>query len=441
MKTSVKTDVLEEDNSNAIDPPLAPETPVQVVPLRARQVRIPKTFSALRHRNFQLYFGGQLISVAGTWMQIIAQGWLVYEISHSERMLGVVGFAAAIPALLVSPWGGVVVDRVPKRALIVITQASAMLLALILAVLAFTGVVQVWHVIALAAALGFVNAFDGPARQAFVVEMVGREDLTNAIALNSMMFNGARVIGPAVGGLLLATVGAGWCFLINGLSYVAVIAGLLAMRLPPHRPPRHTGSPWNALTSGLRYAFVHTELFALLLVALIFAVFGMSYSTVLPAFVDQVLGAGAAGFGVINAITGLGAVSGALVIARQGGRGRRGQWLFTACLAFPVVLLIFASTPVYVASLALSFGLGMAFMVQFTLINTLLQLQVADEMRGRVLSLYMLTFFGFAPFGNLAMGILAEHWGLSLAIAMSAVVAMLLSVCVYLLVPRLRRLP
>ncbi len=441
MKTSVKTETFEEDSLSAINPPLAPETPPQVVPLRARQVRTPKTFSALRHRNFQLYFGGQLISVAGTWMQTIAQGWLVYEISHSERMLGVVGFAAAIPALLVSPWGGVVVDRVPKRALIVITQASAMLLALILAILAFAGVVQVWHVIALAAALGFVNAFDGPARQAFVVEMVGREDLTNAIALNSMMFNGARVIGPAIGGILLATVGAGWCFLINGLTYVAVIAGLLAMRLPPHRPPRHTGSPWEALTSGLRYAFVHTELFALLLVALIFAVFGMSYSTVLPAFVDQVLGVGAAGFGVINAITGLGAVSGALVIARQGGRGRRGRWLFTACLAFPLVLLIFASTPLYVASLALSFGLGMAFMVQFTLINTLLQLQVADEMRGRVLSLYMLTFFGFAPFGNLAMGILAEHWGLSLAIAMSAVVAMLLSACVYLLVPRLRRLP
>ena len=204
-------------------------------------------FAALRHRNFQLYFGGQLISNAGTWMQVIAQGWLVYQISHSELALGVVGFASAIPSLLATPWGGVVVDRVPKRTLLILTQTGAMLLAFILAALAFTGLVQQWHIILLAAGLGLVNSFDSPGRQAFVVEMVGREDLPNAIALNSLMFNSARIVGPAIGGLLLAVVGAAWCFTINGISYLAVIAGLWAMELHPHGTTATAGITLEAI--------------------------------------------------------------------------------------------------------------------------------------------------------------------------------------------------
>jgi MFS family permease len=400
----------------------------------------PTTFRSLRHRNFQLYFGGQLISVAGTWMQVMAQAWLVYQISHSDLTLGIVGFASAIPALIVSPWGGVVVDRVPKRGLLIITQASAMLLALILAALAFTNSVQVWHVVALAAGLGLVNSFDGPARQAFVVEMVGREDLTNAIALNSMMFNSARVIGPAIGGLLLATVGPAWCFLINGLSYLAVIAGLWAMQLSAPRFRRALAAPLKELAGGLRYVWQHVEQFALLLMALIFAVFGMSYATVLPAFADQVLHSGATGYGLLNAATGLGAVIGAFIIARNGGGGRRGQLLVWASLAFPVVLFAFAFVTAFPVSLLLALGLGLLFMVQFTLINTLLQLRVADEMRGRVLSLYSLSFFGFAPFGNLATGSLAGYWGLSLTIGRSAIVALVLFVFVLGVVPGLRKL-
>ncbi len=438
---SARSDAARANGTRRLDPPLAPDTPPQVVPLRARQFRAPSTFRALRHRNFQLYFGGQLISIAGTWMQIIAQGWLVYQISHSELTLGIVGFASAIPALIVSPWGGVIVDRVPKRRLLVITQTCSMLLALILAALTFTGLVRVWHVVVLAAMLGLVNAIDGPGRQAFVVEMVGREDLTNAIALNSMVFNSGRVIGPALGGALLATVGSAWCFLINGLSFLAVIGGLVAMRMPPPPAQRATASPWQELTGGLRYVFKHTEQFALLLLALIFAVFGMSYSTLLPAFVDQVLHAGASGFGLVNAFTGFGAVAGAFVIARYGGQGQRGRWLTIAAFSFPILLSAFAFTANFPLSLALAFGLGVSFMLQFTLINTLLQLSVADEMRGRVLSLYMLTFFGFAPFGNLAIGNLAHNWGLSLTIALSAMVSLILSTSVLLLVPRLRRLP
>jgi MFS family permease len=399
------------------------------------------TFRSLRHRNFQLYFSGQLISVAGTWMQAVAQAWLVYEISHSDLTLGIVGFASAIPALIILPWGGVVVDQVPKRALLIVTQASAMLLALILAALAFTHTVQVWHVVALAAGLGVVNAFDAPARQAFVVEMVGREDLTNGIALNSMMFNSARVIGPAIGGLLLASLGAGWCFLLNGLSYLAVIAGLWAMQLAPQTTKRVVAAPLKELAGGLRYVWHQVELFALLLIALVYAVFGLSYSTVMPAFADQVLHAGATGYGLLNAATGLGAVAGALIIARTGGGGQRGRLLVLSSLAFPLILLAFANVGVFGVSLLLASALGLLFMIQFTLLNTMLQLRVADEMRGRVLSLYSLTFFGFAPFGNLGMGNLAEYWGLSFTISLSAGVALLLFCAILAAVPRLRSLP
>ncbi len=410
-------------------------------PLTPPPSRVPETFRALRHRNFQLYFGGQLVSVAGTWMQIIAQGWLVYRLTHSEWTLGVVGFASAIPALLVSPWGGVIVDRVSKRNLLVVAQAAAMLLAFIQAALSFTNQTEVWHVILLAVGLGFVNAFEAPARQAFTVEMVGREDLTNAIALSSMMFNGARIIGPALGGLLLATVGDGWCFLINGLSFLAVIGGLLAMRVTPPPPPPAKAAPWRELAAGLRYVFGHAEQFGLLLLATIYSVFGLSYATILPAFVDRVLHADAAAFGVINAVTGLGAVCGALFMARYGNGGQRGHWLFISCLVFPIALAAFAYTPAYLPSLGLAFILGLAFMIQFTCMNTLLQLHVSDLMRGRVMALYVLTFFGFLPFGNLAIGALSEAWGLSLTLALSAGVSLVLAGVVFLLVPRLRQLP
>jgi MFS family permease len=393
----------------------------------AKGKRAANTFVSLRHRNFQLYFGGQLVSVAGSWMQIVAQGWLVYEISHSEIALGLVGFAAAIPALLISPWGGVVVDRVPKRNLLVITQSTAMMLAFILSWLTFTGKVQVWHIILLAAGLGVFNAFDGPARQAFVVEMVGREDLPNAIAVNSMMFNSARIIGPALGGLLLAAFGAAWCFFINGLSFLAVIAGLLLMTLPKFEREVKFGSPWLQLRQGLIYVGKQSDLAGLILIALVFSFFGLSYSTLLPAFVDQVLHQGAASYGWINAATGIGAVAGAYFIARGGCFGRQGWWMVLANQVFPFVLALFAYLAWLPASLALAAGMGFGFMIQFTLINTLLQTRVSDAMRGRVMSLYTLTFFGLAPFGNLIIGWAAQNIGLSLTILLSAAITFILS--------------
>jgi MFS family permease len=399
------------------------------------------TFAALRHRNYQLYFGGQLISNAGTWMQVIAQGWLVYQLTHSDLALGIVGFAAAIPAVIVTPWGGVVVDRVPKRTLLILTQAGAMILAFILAVLTFTQEVQEWHIVLLAAALGLVNSFDAPARQAFVVEMVGREDLPNGIALNSLMFNSARVIGPAMGGLLLALVGAGWCFTINGLSFLAVILGLWAMQLSTRAPERSEESTLTQLVNGLRYVSGQSELGGLLLLSLVFSVFGVSYATVMPAFVEQVLRQGALVYGWVTAATGIGAVAGAIVIANRSGTDWRGKWLVASSLGFPVVLAIFSFVTYLPASLALAFGLGLGFMVQFAMLNTLLQTRVDDRLRGRVMALYSLTFFGFAPFGNLAVGALSERIGLSYAMGLFALISLVLSIWVLQKVPELRRLP
>ncbi len=423
-----------------IQPRRLPHLPPEVAPLRARQFRVPKTFSALRHRNFQLYVDGQLLSTMGTWMQMIAQGWLVYQLSRSELVLGIVGFAAAIPALLITPWGGVVVDTVSKRKLMVITQSCAMVLALILAALTFLDVVRVWHVAVLAVFLGVVHAFDGPARQAFVVEMVGRADLPNAIAINSMTFNTARIVGPAVGGFLLATVGADWCFLINGLSFLAVIAGLLAMRVPPPKPRAGHAAAWQQLRSGLAYAARTNEVAVLLLLTLNLSLFGITYSTVLPAFVDQVLNQGPAAFGAINMTSGVGAIAAAILIARYGDRGRRGRWLSRMALIYPLVLFLFAVNPIYPLALGLSALLGLGFMSQFTLINTLLQTQIVDEMRGRVMSLYTLTFFGLTPFGNLAIGALSEVWGLSPTLALSALIALLFAAAILYKMPHIRQL-
>ncbi|MGA7607865.1 MAG: MFS transporter [Anaerolineales bacterium] len=417
------------------------KTPIESSDGSKRIENASKTFAALRHRDFQLYFGGQLISNAGTWMQVIAQGWLVYQLTHSDLALGIVGFAAAVPALIVSPWGGVVVDLVPKRTLLIITQASAMLLAFILAVLSFTNVVQEWHIILLAGGIGLVNAFDGPGRQAFLVEMVGRDDLSNAIALNSLMGNGARVIGPALGGILLAVVGAAWCFTINGISFLAVIIGLWAMQVKPHQPLHLMESPWKQLISGIQYVSKQMDLGGLLLLASIFSIFGISYATVLPAFAEQVLHQGAAAYGWINTAIGAGAVAGAFMITNQHGRSWRGLWLVIAGIAFPIVLGAFAFMPIYSVSLILAFGLGVGFMVQFTMINTLLQTRVDDQLRGRVMALYTLTFFGFAPLGNLAIGALAQSIGLSDSILIFAVLSLALTLIVLRKIPLIKDLP
>ena len=406
----------------------------------AAPTRLPAGLVSFRHRNFRLWFGGQLISMSGTWMQIIAQGWLVYQISQSELVLGIYGFASAIPVLVVSPWAGVMADRIPRRRLLLFTQTAFMLSAFILAGLTLAGVVQVWHIVLLGVAQGFINAFDTPARLAFGLDLVGREDLPNSIALGATMFNGARVIGPAVGGYLLAALGAGWCFFVNGVSFLAVIGGLLLMRFPalPVRPG--AANPLGEILAGLRYVRGRRDILGILGLTITFGVVGMAYSSQLPAFVTSVLKADETGFGALNTAVGLGALAGGIILAQYGTRLPRARLVNITAFSYPLVLGAFAFIPGLVPAYPLAFLLGLGFLMLFNNFNSLLQLNTSNEMRGRVMSLYSLVFFGFSPFGSLIIGAVAERVPLPLTIGASAALTLLMALGVYAAVPELRKI-
>lgn len=401
---------------------------------------LPRAFSSFRHRNFRLWFFGQLISLVGSWMQIIAQGWLVYQLSRSELILGLYGFTTAVPSLLISPWAGVFADRVPRRTMLLFTQAAFMLSAFLLAGLTLAGRVQVWHIILLGVLQGMINAVETPARLAFGLDLVGREDLTNSIALNATMFNGARVIGPAIGGMLLAAVGAGWCFMINAVSFLAVIAGLLMMRLPPpvHRAAR--GNPFNEVLAGLAYVRKRQDILGILALTIIYGLLGTAYNAQLPAYATQVLGADETGYGVLNTAIGLGALTGGLILAQFSARLPRGRLVLVTALAYPLALGAFATVRSLNAALPFAYLLGLGFLMLFNNFNSLLQLNTSEEMRGRVMSLYGLVFFGFSPFGSLLIGALAERLTLPPTIALSAGLTLLLAAGVFLAAPAVRRL-
>jgi MFS family permease len=402
--------------------------------------RIPRTFVALGNRNYMLFFLGMLVSSAGTWMQIIAQGWLVYELTRSEWALGVVGFAAAIPAMLVSPWGGVLVDRISKRKILLATQLFAMVLAFVLAGLVLSGVVEVWHVIVLAALTGMVNSIDAPARQALTPDLVSdRSELPNAIALNAMIFNGARVVGPAFGGVLLVTVGAGWCFFFNGVSFLAVIISLLLMDLPETEKRTDKISPWAEMKSGATYIRHDKTILGIVILSTILCLFGVSYATVLPAYADKVLQGGESAYANLTALQGIGAVVGAILLATYANQVRRGWVVTAATIYFPLVLIGLAFTTNYWVALGLMFILGLGFISLFNQLNVILQLHVDNAMRGRVMSLYTLTFFGISPFGNLLIGAWSEWWGLTAALGISGAITLAGALLVHHFVPEIRK--
>ena len=420
------------------NPPETPDpSPTSSAP---RKINPPKVISSFRHRNYRLWFAGQLVSLVGTWMQIIAQGWLVYQISHSEFDLGLVGFAAAIPSLIISPWGGVATDRIPRRTLLVLTQTALMVMAFILALLSFANVVQVWHIIVLAALQGVVNAFDAPARLTFVFDMVGREDINNAIALNSTMFNGARIIGPALGGVLLGFIGARWCFLINGFSFLAVIAGLLLMTFPARELHPSKQNPFRQMLEGLQYVRGRRDILALLVLSLAFGFSGIAYSSQLPAFVDKVLHSSEASYGALNAATGVGAFAAGVLLAQLAAASPRGRMVTISAFVYPLFLLAFAFNTSLNLALILIFALGFFWLLLFNNINSLLQLNTSEEMRGRVMSLYSLVFFGFSPFGSLLIGAVAERIPLNLTIALSGVITLALTIVIFLFAPELKKL-
>jgi MFS family permease len=406
--------------------------------VRAAREERSSIWSSLRHRNFQLFFGGQLISLTGTWMQSVAQAWLVYRLTGSATLLGVVGFCGQIPVFLLAPLGGAAADRRNRHRILVATQTVAMILALVLAALTLTHRVQVYHVFILAAFLGLVNAFDIPARQAFVVEMVGKEDLTNAIALNSSMVNGARIVGPAIAGILVAWIGEGWCFFLNGASYIAVIAGLLMMKFAPAARVARKASAVADIVEGFRFVGGSPPVRALMLLLGLVSLTGMPYAVLMPVFADQILHRGSSGLGILMGASGFGAFLGAFSLAvRRGWRGL-GTWVAYASAGFGIALIAFAYSHWFWLSVLLLLPVGFSMMVEMASSNTLLQVMVPDELRGRVMAVYSMMFMGMAPIGALLAGSLAGRWGAPRTVAAGGAICALGAVVFRWRLPRLR---
>jgi MFS family permease len=357
------------------------------------------------------------VSLIGTWMQMVAQAWLIYRLTGSATLLGLSGFASQIPVFLLAPLGGVIADRVNRHRIVVATQAVMMVLALALAALTLSGRIEIWHIFAIAALLGVANAFDIPARQAFVVEMVGREDLVNAIALNSSMVNGARVVGPAVAGIVVAAVGEGWCFLLNGLSYVAVIGALLLMRLG-ERPRVVSGaSAWESVVEGFVYSWQTAPVRALLLLLGLVSLMGMPYAVLMPIFADQILGGGANAYGLLMSASGVGALAGAASLTvRRTVRGL-GRWVAVSAIGFGVSLIAFSFSRSLWLSAVVLVPAGFCMMLEMAASNTLIQSMIPDRLRGRVMSVYSMMFMGMAPMGALMAGALAGPLGAPATVA------------------------
>jgi MFS family permease len=401
---------------------------------------LKRTFAALKHRNYRLWFWGQMTSLFGTWMQTTAQGFLVYELTHSSAFLGYVGFASGIPSLLFTMYGGVVADRMSRRKLLLITQSAMMVLALILATLTFIGIVQPWHILLLACGLGLANAFDAPARLAFISEMVDREDLTNAVALNATMFNSAIVVGPAVAGIIYAAFGPGWCFTINGISFVAVIAALMAMRLQPNEQSAQRSSTFTALQEGISY--VRHQPIIRTLIGLIASVcmFGMALGTLLPAWSVKILHGNAATNGMLFSSRGVGSLIGALAIASLGRASIRGKLITAGSLFFPIFISFFALVHVLPSSLLLMGCIGFASIFVLNLSNAMIQSLTPDNLRGRVMGVYSTVFMGSIPLGALLLGTIAEYAGEAEAALLSAATAFIVACFVWFFVPKIREM-
>src|SRR6058998_1682807 len=410
-------------------PPATTETARVPEDLSGRQRRMPvggitwrHTFRALRHRNYRLFFWGQLVSLVGTWMQQTAMSWFVYQITNSKLLLGLVAAIGSAPMVLSSVWGGTLADLYPKRAILVMTQAAQMICAFSLAAGVWLGFASTGFIIAIAALNGIAMGFDMPARQAFTVEMTSREDLLNAISLNSSIVNGARVVGPSVAGLMIGAVGVAMCFFLNGLSFVAVIAGFLMMRLPRFQKPAHAVSAGEHAWNGVLYSITHQRVRTILLLFLAVGVFGWSYGVLMPAFARDVLNRGANGYGILMSASGIGAFIGALVVATYGHlfTPRRlalgGVWLFSAAL------LVLSLSRNFYAALACLLVAGFGMLLFFSTSNTVLQTIVPDEMRGRVMGVWSLVFGAMIPLGSLEVGAVAHWLGTPFALGFGAII-------------------
>ncbi|HEY1954284.1 MAG TPA: MFS transporter [Polyangiaceae bacterium] len=391
---------------------------------------------ALRHRNYRLFFAGQGTSLVGTWITRVATSWLVYRLTGSALLLGVVGFAGQLPTFLLAPFAGVLVDRWSRHRVLVVAQVLSMLQSALLAFFALTKTITVWHVLALVAFQGLINAFDTPARQAFVVDMVeDRADLSNAIALNSSMVNGARLIGPSIAGVLIAAFGEGWCFAIDAVSYVAVIVSLLMMVVTPKPPRTKKSRVLEELGEGFRYAARHVEIRSVLLLLAVVSLVGMPYMVLMPIFASKVLHGGPHTLGALTAASGAGAITGALWLASRKDETGIKRIIVLGGVTFGAGLIALGASHWVWLSLTLMLATGGGMMIQMAGSNTLIQTCVDEDKRGRVMSFYTMAFFGMAPFGSLAAGVLADRIGAQ-GTVIAGGIATLIAVAAFKLVRR-----
>ena len=398
------------------------------------ELMLRQTFSALRHRNFRLFFGGQLVSLIGTWMQNTAQGWLVYEMTQSKWLLGMVTAVSTAPMLFFSIWGGSIADQHSKRNIVLWTQTAMMALAFAFAALVWSHRITTELILVIAAFRGLAMAFDMPARQAFMVEMTSREDLMNAISLNSSMVNGARVIGPSVAGLLMAKLGIAMCFFVDGLSYIAVIIGLAMMQLPKFVKPQRPSSAAAHVLEGFSYVWGHRRMKTLLILFAIVGIFGWSYSVLMPAFAADVFKARAGGYGALLSANGVGALFGALTVASIGHRVSRRLLVFGGLGIFSAMLLMLAFVQNFYLALVLLAVAGWGMLLFFSTINTLLQISSSDEMRGRVMGIWALVFGGMMPIGGLEAGAFSKYFGIRWTVAIGAIVCALTALITWIVV-------
>ena len=395
-----------------------------------------KTFSAFQYRNYRLYFWGQLVSLIGTWMTSTAQGWLVYQLTGSKALLGVVAAAGTAPMLVFATWGGWAADRFAKRTVLIWTQTVMMILAFIFAGLIWSHLIQPWHIIVLGLCGGVAMAFDMPARQSFVVEIASREDLMNAISLNSAMFNGARIIGPAIAGFLMAKVGIALCFFIDGASFLAVLTGLFMMRLPPHVPGTARGGPLAQSLEGFRYVWNHVRVRTIFALFASVGIFGWSYSVLMPAFARDVLHLDEQGYGFLLGASGVGALIGAFTTATFGTAVSPRKLAFGGVWLFSTMLLIFSFNRNLIIAMLCLAGSGFGMMLFFSTSNTTVQTIVPDEMRGRVMGIWALIFGGMIPFGSLEAGALAHYVGTPATLGIGACICALAAFVTLMIVRR-----
>ena len=381
-----------------------------------------KTFSSLRHRNFRLFFAGQTVSLVGTWMQQTALAWLIYDMTGSKFLLGSVAAVGALPVFFLSIFGGVIADRFNKRDVIVLTQTISMIIVAVLAVLVWFKLFQIWHIFVISLFLGITLAVDMPARQAFLVEITGRESLMNAIALNSSIVNLARVIGPALAGVIMVQYGVSWCFILNALSFFAVIVALLNIKTPPLEIEQRTESVWEYTVSGIRYVKSNTMIYYLMILMALMGVFGWSYAILLPAFAKDVFSQGESGYSLLMSANGFGAFVGALFVAYLGNSKKKQLVMNIGIYFLSLMIFLLSICKIFWLSLVLISGAGMGLIVYFSSSTTLIQSNIEDSMRGRVMGIWALLFGGMMPVGNLYAGVVSQHFGVPFTMFLSSVI-------------------